>query len=154
LANRQRPALSCFFPMRAPSCLSSRKLFPRVNASSFGPKGILSIADRGTTWMEHPVDFVSACSAATVDGLGLCAALWFGNHDTEVSAAPGEDLAKSVGAPACRYRPSSIGAFRRAAASLAFGASVDARWNIVKTKQRLRYFQITHARRGPPRPSI
>ena len=34
--------------------------------------------------MERPVDFVSTCSAATVDGLGLC-----GNHDTEVSAALG-----------------------------------------------------------------
>ena len=39
--------------------------------------------------MERPVDFVSAGSAATVDGLGLCAALWFGNDDTEVGAAPG-----------------------------------------------------------------
>jgi len=38
--------------------------------------------------MECPVDFVSACSAPTVDGLDLCA-LGFGNHDTEVSAAPG-----------------------------------------------------------------
>jgi hypothetical protein len=38
--------------------------------------------------MEHPVHFVPACSAATVDGLGLCAALGFGNHDTEVIAAP------------------------------------------------------------------
>ena len=39
--------------------------------------------------MERPVDFVAACSAATVDGSGLCAALGFGDHDAEVSAAPG-----------------------------------------------------------------
>ena len=44
--------------------------------------------------MERPVDFVSACSAMTVDGLGLCAALGFGNHDTEVSAAPGAGAGK------------------------------------------------------------
>jgi len=42
-----------------------------------------------TPWMERPVDFVAACSAATVDGSGLCAALGFGDHDAEVSAAPG-----------------------------------------------------------------
>ena len=39
--------------------------------------------------MEHPVHFVPACSASTVDGLRHCAALRLGNHDTEVSAAPG-----------------------------------------------------------------
>ena len=39
--------------------------------------------------MERPVDFVAACSAMTVDGLGLCAALRLGDHDTEVSAALG-----------------------------------------------------------------
>ena len=47
--------------------------------------------------MERPVDFVSACSAMTVDGLGLCAALGFGNHDTEVSAAPGAGAGKVDG---------------------------------------------------------
>jgi len=47
--------------------------------------------------MERPVDFVSACSAATVDGLGLCAALWFGNDDTEVGAAPGAGSGKVYG---------------------------------------------------------
>ena len=71
---------------KRPSCLMNGSA---VSASSFGPEGILSIADRGITWMEHPVHFVPACSAATVNGLGLCAALRLGDHDTEVGAASG-----------------------------------------------------------------
>jgi len=47
--------------------------------------------------MEHPVHFVPACSAATVDGSRLCAALGFGNHDTEVIAAPGTGSSKVYG---------------------------------------------------------
>src|SRR5262249_4576318 len=87
IGSSQSPALVfILLADKGPSCLNERSA---VNASSFEPNRILSIADRGIAWMERPVHFVSACSATTVDGLGLCAALGFGDHDTEVSAAPG-----------------------------------------------------------------
>src|SRR5262245_12459955 len=50
-----------------------------------------------TPWMERPVDFVAACSAMTVDGLGLCAALRLGDDDTEVIAALGTGTGKVYG---------------------------------------------------------
>ena len=44
--------------------------------------------------MKRPVDFVSACSAVTVNGLTIPTALGFGNHDTEVSATLGTGSSK------------------------------------------------------------
>ena len=65
------------------------KTFSAVNESNFGSKAILSIADRGITRVERPVDFVSACSAAAMNGAGSPTAFRSGDDDTEVSAAPG-----------------------------------------------------------------
>src|SRR5262245_55978779 len=98
--------------------------------------------------MEHPVHFVPACSASTVDGLRHCAALRLGNHDTEVSAAPGAGAGNVVARAGLRniehLRSEHSGA---RAGSYALGAGVDSGWNIVMPKTGLRYFQITYARR-------
>src|SRR5262245_43648617 len=46
---------------------------------------------------QRPVDFISASSTTTVNGLGIPTALRLGDHDSEVIAAPGTGAGKVYG---------------------------------------------------------
>src|SRR5262245_60535573 len=63
------------------------KTFSAASASSFGPGGILSMADRAIPWKERPVDFVSTHGATAVYGLDVVFAFRFPNNDAEVTSA-------------------------------------------------------------------
>jgi hypothetical protein len=59
-----------------------------VTLTSFGPGGILSMAERAITGKQRPVDFVSARRATTAYGAHVGFPLRFPDDDTEVISAP------------------------------------------------------------------
>src|SRR5215475_4790157 len=64
------------------------KILSAVSASSFGPGGILSMADGGMTRKESPADFVSAFGTITPDRLRDVFAFWFLNNNGKIIPAP------------------------------------------------------------------